>query len=36
MRIELGSQKLATDNIPVHHEYQLLCAFTIEQSIMGR
>ena len=35
MRIELGSHKLAPNIIPVDDESQLLCAFTIEQSIVG-
>ena len=37
MRIELGSQKLVPNIIPVDYESQLLRAFTIEQSsILGR
>ena len=36
MRIELGSQKLPPNIIPVDYEYQLLCAFTIDQSILAR
>ena len=36
MRIELGSQKLPSNIIPVEYEYQLLCALTIDQAILGR
>ena len=37
MIIELGSQKLPSNIIPVDYESQLLCAFTIiDQSILGR
>ena len=36
MTTELGSQKLAPNIILVDYECQLLCAFTIEQSILGR
>ena len=35
MRIELGSQKLPPNIIPVNYESQLLCALTIVQSILG-
>ena len=36
MSIELGSQKPAPNIIPVDYESQLLCAFTIEPSILGK
>ena len=36
MRIELGSQKLPPNIIPVVYESQLLCAFTIDQAILGK
>ena len=36
MTIELGSQKLLPNIIPVNYESQLLCALTIDQSILGR
>ena len=36
MRIELGSQKLPANIIPVDYESQLLCALKIDQSILGR
>ena len=36
MRIELGSQKLPPNIIPVDYKSQLLCALTIDQSILGR
>ena len=34
MIIELGSQKLPPNIIPVEYEFQLLCALTINQSIL--
>ena len=36
MRIELGSQKLPPDIIPLDYKSQLPCALTIDQSILGR
>ena len=36
MRFELGSQKQPPNIIPVDYESQLLCALTIDQSILGR
>ena len=36
MRIELGSQKLPPNIIPVDYEYQLLCELTTDQFILGR
>ena len=34
MRIELGSQKMPPNIVPVEYESQLLCALTIDRSIL--
>ena len=36
MTMELGSQKLPPNIIPVDYEYQLLCVLTIDQSMLGK
>ena len=36
MRIELASQKLPPNIIPLDNKSQLLCSLTIDQSILGR
>ena len=36
MIIELGSQKLPPNSIPVDYESQFMFALTIDQSILGR